>query len=132
MPAEEQLRVAALLKAVLDEFDARSAARVSEHADRGVDGLKAALLSDAEHTMAHRGLATPHVVLQAEHLAGDGEVRARFVARNRALRRAFAERLGPDRATELLAFPEGALTLWLLDPETVDLRAPYEGYLRRL
>lgn len=121
-----------LLKAVLDEFDARAAARVAEHVDRGVDGLKAALLSDADYTMEHKGLATLHVVLQAEHLAGDSEVRTRFLARNRALRRAFADRLGADRAAELAAFLEGALTLWLLDPETVDLRALYEGYLRRL
>ncbi|TQM81495.1 TetR family transcriptional regulator [Saccharothrix saharensis] len=121
-----------LLKAVLDEFDARAAARVSRHADQGVEGLKAALLADADYTMAHKGLATLHVVLQAEHLAGDTDVRARFLARNRALRRAFAARLGEDRATELVAFLEGALTLWLLDPGTVDLRALYEGYLRRL
>ncbi|MER5263625.1 helix-turn-helix domain-containing protein [Actinosynnema sp. NPDC002837] len=121
-----------LLKAVLDEFDARAAARVAEHADQGVEGLKAALLSDADYTVEHKGLATLHAVLQAEHLAADNDVRTRFLTRNRALRQAFAHRLGAERATELVAFLEGALTLWLLDPETVDLRALYEGYLRRL
>ncbi|OKI37274.1 hypothetical protein A6A25_19900 [Saccharothrix sp. CB00851] len=83
-------------------------------------------------TVEHKGLATLHVVRQAEHLAGDTEVRTRFLACNRALRRAFAERLGADRAAEPAAFLEGALTLWLPDPETVDLRALHEGYLRRL
>ncbi|SMD21901.1 hypothetical protein [Kibdelosporangium aridum] len=35
-------------------------------------------------------------------------------------------------ATELLAFLEGAVTLWLLDPGTVDLPALYRRYLDRL
>ncbi|MEV0680900.1 helix-turn-helix domain-containing protein [Actinosynnema sp. NPDC050436] len=193
-----------LLRAVLDEFDVRAAARVAEHlvgvgpaceAGTGIDGaatpnsshvgdgavpaepestsvatpaqsdggarstpakpgggvatpdrpdgggrfaggkagLVAALLADADYTMAHAGLATLHVVLQAEHLSATGsEVRERFLARNRALRRAFAEVVGEVGAAELVAFLEGALTLWLLDPATVDLRALYESYLSRL
>lgn len=115
-----------LLKAVLDEFDARAAARVTSK------DLVRALLDDAEYTMAHKGLATLHTVLQAEHLATESEVRERFRTRNRLLRRHFAEVLGEAGATELIAFLEGALTVWLLDPETTDLRAMYERYLARL
>ncbi|TWP51335.1 TetR/AcrR family transcriptional regulator [Lentzea tibetensis] len=115
-----------LLNAVLDEFDTRAAARV-----RSKD-LVQALLDDAEYTMAHKGLATLHTVLQAEHLAVSSEVRDRFRTRNRLLRKHFAAHLGDAGAVELIAFLEGALTVWLLDPETTDLRAMYEGYLSRL
>ncbi|MFD7653730.1 TetR/AcrR family transcriptional regulator [Actinosynnema sp. NPDC059797] len=120
-----------LLQAVLDEFDARAAARLGAVPET-LDDLKAALLADADHTMRHRGLATLHAVLQAEHLARPGGVRERFLRRNRVLRRAFARFLDEDRAAELVAFLEGALVLWLLDPEAVDLRALYGNYLRRL
>lgn len=121
-----------LLRAVLDEFDVRSAARIVDQLGRGRAGFFEALLSDAEHTMRHAGLATLHVVLQAEHLAGESEVRQRFLTRNRKLRAAIAEIIGADEAVRLVAFLEGALTVWLLDPETVDLRDLYEGYLRGL
>ncbi|MEV6209951.1 TetR family transcriptional regulator C-terminal domain-containing protein [Kitasatospora sp. NPDC051914] len=94
----------------------------------------------------HPGLATLHTVLQAEHLAdGDSPVHVRFRERSRLLRRHIADTVGtahrlgrlpaatdPEAAAaELLAFLEGALTLWLLDPETVDLVALYRGYLNR-
>ncbi|SEP86070.1 hypothetical protein SAMN04488000_101471 [Lentzea albida] len=115
-----------LLKAVLDEFDARAVARVTG------SELAQALLDDAEYTMAHKGLATLHTVLQAEHLARDDEITHRFRARNRALRGHFAAVLGEAAAVELIAFIEGALTVWLLDPETTDLRAMYARYLARL
>ncbi|MFC7616598.1 hypothetical protein ACFQV2_27205 [Actinokineospora soli] len=59
-------------------------------------------------------------------------MRERFLSRNRALRAVFAEIVGEAQAAELVAFLEGALTLWLLDPDTVDLRALYAGYLARL
>lgn len=122
-----------LLRAVLDEFDARAAARVSGHLDGGKGGLIAALLADAEHTAQHAGLATLHIVLQAEHLAALGsEVRERFLTRSRALRSACAALLGEEAAVELAAFLEGAVTLWLLDPERVDLPALYARYLSRL
>ncbi|WP_211293742.1 TetR/AcrR family transcriptional regulator [Lentzea kentuckyensis] len=115
-----------LLKAVLDEFDARAAARVSSK------DLVTALLEDAEHTMAHKGLATLHTVLQAEHLARDDEITRRFRERNRMLRGHFAAQWGEAAAVELIAFLEGALTVWLLDPEQTDLKAMYARYLSRL
>jgi|SRR5689334_3675347 len=115
-----------LLKAVLDEFDARAAARVSSK------DLVTALLEDAGYTMAHKGLATLHTVLQAEHLARDDEITRRFRERNRLLRRHFAEVLGDAGAVELIAFLEGALTVWLLDPGTTDLKAMYARYLSSL
>ncbi|MGW6918907.1 TetR/AcrR family transcriptional regulator [Kitasatospora sp. NPDC054939] len=133
-----------LLQAVLDEYDARAAARLSEYVGGGLPGLVAALHSDAEHMTRHAGLATLHTVLQAEHLATDSAVNTRFRERARLLRRHItatlaqaADDLPPGldpgaAATELLAFLEGALTLWLLDPETVDLRALYRSYLGRL
>jgi len=115
-----------LLKAVLDEFDSRAAARITT-AD-----LVQALLDDADYTMRHKGLATLHTVLQAEHLARDDEITERFRARNRLLRGHFAKTLGEAAATELIAFLEGALTVWLLDPEQTDLRAMYARYLSNL
>ena len=137
-----------LLRAVLDEHDARSAARLSHHVGAGVRGLVDALLDNADHMRRNVHLATLHATLQAEHLpAGPGdEVHDRFLRRSRRLRQAMADilRAGvrggelagcPDpeaAAAEILAFQEGALVLWRLDPETVDLRALYETYLRRL
>jgi hypothetical protein len=35
-------------------------------------------------------------------------------------------------AAEILAFQEGALILWRLDPDNTDLRTLYEHFLRRL
>ncbi|MGY0236288.1 TetR/AcrR family transcriptional regulator [Longispora urticae] len=128
-----------LLRAVLAEHDARSAARVAGHVGTGLPGLVAAFLADAEHTTRHHGLATLHAVLQAEQLGTDSEVHEWFRSRNRLLRGHVAEVLrgaGVPRpeltAAELLAFLEGALTMWLLDPETVDLRELYASYLGRL
>lgn len=47
-----------LLRAVLDEHDARSAARLSAHVSRGVTGLADALLDNADH-MAAPGTPPP-------------------------------------------------------------------------
>lgn len=137
-----------LLRAVLDEHDARSAARLAGYRGHGVRGLVDALLDNADHMLDNVHLATLHTTLQAEHLAAgsDDEVRDRFLQRSRLLRRAMAEilstgidngeldsRLDPEwLAAEILAFQEGALILWRLDPDGVDLRTLYENYLRRL
>ncbi|WP_257721497.1 TetR/AcrR family transcriptional regulator [Kibdelosporangium phytohabitans] len=129
----------AVLQAVLDEYDARAVARVARRAG-GVDGLVEQLIADAEYMISERGLALVHVVLQAEHLDGHSSVRERFRERSRVLRGHIAAVVGSERpdmdagavATELLAFLEGAVTLWLLDPGTVDLPALYRGYLGRL
>lgn len=113
-----------LLKAVLDEFDVRATRNIT------TKDLKQALLEDAEFTMQHKGLATLHTVLQAEHLARNDAVTQRFRERNRLLRKHFAAALGSEAAaTELIAFLEGALTVWLLDPEQTDLKAMYARYL---
>ncbi|WP_018352397.1 TetR/AcrR family transcriptional regulator [Longispora albida] len=129
----------ALLQAVLAEHDARSAARLEGYAGTGWAGLAEALLSDAEHTMRHSGLATLHAVLQAEQLGTGSPVHLWFQERGRMLRHHLAAVLadaGSDdpqgTAAELLAFLEGALILWLVDPETTDLRALYASYLARL
>ncbi|WP_211246449.1 TetR/AcrR family transcriptional regulator [Amycolatopsis taiwanensis] len=137
-----------LLRAVLDEHDARSAERLSQYVGKGVRGLIDALLDNAEHMRRHIHLATLHATLQAEHLAADpgNEVRDRFLQRSRQLRRAMANilrtaiRTGelancPDPeavAAEILAFQEGALILWRLDPGDIDLRALYQTHLGRL
>ncbi|MEU7475294.1 hypothetical protein AB0A63_04875 [Lentzea sp. NPDC042327] len=71
-------------------------------------------------------------MLQAEHLARDDEITERFRRRNRLLRGHFAKTLGEAAATELIAFLEGALTVWLLDPEQTDLRAMCARYLSNL
>ncbi|WP_436502056.1 TetR/AcrR family transcriptional regulator [Actinokineospora sp. HUAS TT18] len=124
----------ALLQAVLDEYDRQSIARVTRHLDGTVQGLVDALLADAAHLSAHPGLGALHMVLQAEHLVTDSPVQARFRNRARVLREQVSSTLDVPDATalELLAFLEGALTVWLLDPETVDLVALYRGYLGRL
>jgi AcrR family transcriptional regulator len=127
-----------LLRAVLDEHDARSAARLSAHVGRGVTGLVDALLDNADHMTHNVHLATLHATLQAEHLAAgpDDHVHDRFLRRSRLLRQAMADILragvaageltqcpDPDAtATEILAFQEGALILWRLDPDRTDLR----------
>jgi AcrR family transcriptional regulator len=137
-----------LLRAVLDEHDARSAARLSAYAGRGVTGLVDALLDNADHITRNVHLATLHTTLQAEHLAAgpDDHVRERFLHRSRLLRQAMADILragvadGPlnecldpkATAAEILAFQEGALILWRLDPDNTDLRTLYEHFLRRL
>lgn len=64
-----------LLRAVLDEHDARSAARLSAHVGRGVTGLVDALLDNADHMARNVHLATLHTTLQAEHLAAGPEDR---------------------------------------------------------
>ncbi|SDO87476.1 hypothetical protein [Lentzea jiangxiensis] len=66
---------------------------------------------------------------QAAHLARDDEITHRFRARNRLLRGRFARVLGEAAAVELVAFLEGALSVWLLDPGTTDPRAMYARYL---
>lgn len=137
-----------LLRAVLDEHDARSAARLSQHAGKGVRGLVDALLDNAEHMQRNVHLATLHATLQVEYLQADpgSEVRERFLQRSRLLRQAMADIVGtgvrsgelsdcpdPDAtAAEILAFQEGALILWRLDPQNTNLRALYETYLRHL
>jgi AcrR family transcriptional regulator len=137
-----------LLRAVLDEHDARSAARLSQYAGRGVRGLVEALLDNADHMRRNVHLATLHATLQAEHLAAPpgNDVRDRFLQRSRLLRRAMADILregartgeltscpDPDAtAAEILAFQEGALILWRLDPDNTDLRTLYETHLRRV
>lgn len=137
-----------LLRAVLDEHDARSAARLSAYVGRGVTGLIDALFDNADHMTRNVHLAALHTTLQAEHLeAGPGDhVRERFLQRSRLLRRAMADILGagiadgelpgcldPEAtAAEILAFLEGALILWRLDPDNTDLRTLYENFLRRL
>ncbi|MFC0107251.1 TetR family transcriptional regulator C-terminal domain-containing protein [Kibdelosporangium aridum] len=124
---------------MLDEYDARAAARVTKHVG-GIKGLVDALVADAEYMTSERGLALLHVVLQAEHLSGESPVRERFRERASLLRHHISDTIRRERpdmdaeavATELLAFLEGAVTLWLLDPGTVDLPALYRGCLDRL
>lgn len=137
-----------LLRAVLDEHDAHSAARLSTYTGRGVTGLVEALLDNADHMTSNSHLATLHTTLQAEHLAAGPEdpVRERFLHRSRLLRHAMAdilrsaaadgprnEGLDPEAtAAEILAFQEGVLILWRLDPDNTDLRTLYQHFLRRL
>lgn len=137
-----------LLRAVLDEHDARSAARLSNYVGKGVRGLIDALLDNTDYMQRNVHLATLHAALQAGHLAADpgDEVRDRFLRRSRHLREAIADILrgaaengeltgcpDPDAtAAEIIAFQEGALILWRLDPGSTDLRVLYETYLRRL
>nr|WP_143446815.1 TetR family transcriptional regulator C-terminal domain-containing protein [Kibdelosporangium aridum] len=67
-------------------------------------------------------------------------VAQRFRERAKLLRHHISDTIHRERpdmdagavATELLAFLEGAVTLWLLDPGTVDLPALYRRYLDRL
>ena len=68
----------------------------------------------------------------SEHLARDDEITRRFRERNRMLRGHFAAQWGEAAAVELIAFLEGALTVWLLDPEQTDLKAMYARYLSSL
>lgn len=111
-------------------------------------GLVEALLDNAENMQRNVHLATLHATLQGEHLEAEpgNEVRDRFLQRSRHLRHAMADILrtgirtgeltdcpDPDAtAAEIIAFQEGALILWRLDPENTDLRGLYETHFRHL
>ena len=132
----------ALLVAVIAERDRRASEAVARIVTgTGLSSLRE-LIAFAAVIERERGLAALHTVLQAESLEPDGPAHAYFLGRSRALRNGVsltlqaardAGEVAPDtditaKAAELVAFLEGAATLWLLDP-TVSLTALYDSYI---
>jgi AcrR family transcriptional regulator len=86
------------------------------------------------------------LVMTAEALDADFPAHDHFVARHRRFRRLIAENLAngqrdgsiskgidPSRmAVEIIAFVQGAVLQWHLDPDSVDLVSVFDGYFDRL
>jgi AcrR family transcriptional regulator len=136
-----------LLLAVIAERDRRAGEAIAADRERkGADALRATVRF-AEQCEAERGLAALHSVLLAESFEPDALTHDYFLQRSRLLRemvgRALveAQQQGEARAdldvaakaTEVVAFLEGAATVWLIDPATslVDLYRRYFDDLLR-
>lgn len=130
-----------LLLAVIAERDRRAGEVIAEDSDRkGADALRATVRF-AEQCEGERGLAALHSVLQAESFEPEAVTHEYFLQRSRFLRALIQQALveGQQRgeirtdldtaakAAEVVAFLEGAATVWLIDPETslVDLYRNY-------
>jgi AcrR family transcriptional regulator len=130
-----------LLLAVIAERDRRAGEVLAS--DPGLEGL-AALRSTvrfAEQSAQERGLVALHTVLQTESLEPGSVTHDYFLERSRFVRLLFAgvleqaKTLGEIRedvdveakATEIVAYLDGAATVWLLDP-SVSLVQLYTTY----
>lgn len=131
-----------LLLAVLEERDRRQEPRFIEaFAEGGLAALRN-LPEVARINQRFDGYARLYTVLQVEHLEGDPDVNAYYVKRSRWLRRALSRiiREGQargeirsdvvprDKASEIMAFMEGAQLMALLDPGRVKLVHLFETY----
>ena len=135
-----------LLQAVLEEMDLQSLAKLDDIVSPGWQAAADRMIQHAEQLSATPRLAALQTMLTVENLAADAALRPYFLRRSRLLRAlvATAVRQGiaagelpaatdPDAtAVQVTAFLEGAVLLWLLDPETVDLAATYRGYFATL
>ena len=134
----------ALLLAVIEHRDERASAISAELEPLPALDMISGLVRFAEFSEAERGVAALFIVLQAEHLETDGEVREFFLRRNQFVRRMIAsavkrgQREGSIRSSvdagkvsaELVAFMDGAAFMWLLDPQ-LSLVELYRNYLDR-
>jgi AcrR family transcriptional regulator len=138
-----------LLLAVIAERDRRAGDAIAADSERkGSDALRATVRF-AEQCEAERGLAALHSVLQAESFEPEAVTHDYFLQRSRFLRAMVANALvegqergeiRPDldvaaKAIEVVAFLEGAATVWLMDPDVslVDLyRNYFEDLIRAL
>lgn len=134
-----------LLLAVIAERDKRGAVEFSELlAEGGLAGL-ARMVDAAEVNEAERGLVACFVVLEAENLH-EGDVAHTYFAERSEVMRAFFAGLIADgqesgeiradidpvvKATEIVAFMEGAAMVWSLDPKT-SLVGLYRSYVDTL
>jgi AcrR family transcriptional regulator len=134
-----------LLLAVIAERDRRAGEVIAADSGReGIDALRSTIRF-AEQCERERGLAALHSVLQAESFEPDSVTHEYFLQRSRFLRALMAEtllegqrraeiRLDVDvnaKAAEVVAFLEGAATVWLMDPET-SLVELYTNYFEDL
>jgi AcrR family transcriptional regulator len=117
-------------------------------AENGLDGLSAIRYWAYELTSdsALANLSRLTLVMTAEALDADFPAHEHFVGRHRRFRRLIAATLAngqrdgsiikgidPDRlAVEIIAFIQGAVLQWHLDPESVDLVLVFDSYFDRL
>jgi hypothetical protein len=132
--------------AASDSIDEMRTTRMD--AENGLDGLSAIrfwayeLRSDS----ALANLSRLTVVMTAEALDADFPAHEHFVGRHRRFRHLIARTLAngqrdgsiaksvdPDRlAVEIIAFIQGAVLQWHLDPDAIDLVLVFDSYFDRL
>jgi AcrR family transcriptional regulator len=117
-------------------------------AEKGIDRLSA-IRFWARELSADSGLANLSrltVVMTAEALDADFPAHEHFVVRHRRFRGMIAEtlasgqrdgsitkRIDPDRlAVEIIAFVQGSVLQWHLDPDSIDLVVVFDSYFDRL
>jgi AcrR family transcriptional regulator len=134
-----------LLLAVLRDRDDRFDETLISLADLTSIEVIRAQVRFAEINEQERGLLALSIELQAEHLELEGEVHEWFHHRAHVVRSMLEGTIiaGQENheikasvdpaalAAEIVAFEEGAATLWLLDPE-LSLVELYRGYTERL
>lgn len=133
-----------LLQAVIIERDSRMSSQVMALRAHGAKtAIAKGLVKDAEVNSQQRELCALYAVLEAENLSPDTPLHDFFVHRSRLVRDFVARTLqdGVDsgelrtdiniglKAAEIIAFMEGAITVWLLDPETFDLVEVFGSYV---
>jgi AcrR family transcriptional regulator len=132
--------------AVSDSLDETRTTR--SDAESGIERLSAIRFWARELTSdsALANLSRLTLVMTAEALDADFPAHEHFVARHRRFRHMIAEtvadgqrdgsvakRCDPDRlAVEIIAFVQGSVLQWHLDPEAIDLVAVFDSYFDRL
>jgi len=132
--------------AVSDSIDETRATRIE--AKNGIDRLSAIRFWAHELTSdsALANLSRLTLVMTAEALDADFPAHEHFVERHRRFRRLIAGSLAngqrdgtitkgilPDRlAVEIIAFVQGAVLQWHLDPDAIDLVLVFDSYFDRL
>lgn len=137
----------AVLRAVVEERDAREAERLAEFwSQRGLDALRGAYVKLAQDIEAERDLAMLYTVLLTENLREGEPLHDFFKQRTRSVRSStrgvleHARRSGEISsdtdvravADEIIAFLEGAQLTWLQDPDRISLTSVYESYVNGL
>jgi hypothetical protein len=121
-------------------------ARLAEFKGQGALAALESLVRDAEFSVEEPHLSALYTVLEVENLPADATAHEFFLQRSRMVRVHLARvlregirdgELRPDfdadlKAQEIMAFMEGALLQWLLDPEKIDLVALYRSYVSGL
>jgi hypothetical protein len=127
-------------------MDLQSLAELDDIVSPGWHAAAARMVQHAGQLAATPSLAALRITLTVENLAGSAALHPYFLRRSRLLRdlwaRAIREgieagelsaQVDPDTtATEIAAFLEGAVLLWLQDPDTINLAATYHRYFTTL
>lgn len=132
-----------LLQAVLEKHYQGELPKLEEASRvHSPDGLLRIFEVVVDGLVDRPGLARLFSVLVAENLAPGDPAHANFVLRYASLRKAFVEWLEQAKrdgsvrrevdsealAVEMVAFMDGVQLQWLIDSDSVDLRASYRAY----